>query len=80
MLPDNRLYMYYKRGKIGNVEGKEETLDEWENMDDAIKEFAKHFEGLTGNKFEPWEKEKKIGKKRLKFFPIDIVRASFQAI
>ncbi|KAL8501172.1 hypothetical protein ACS0TY_020650 [Phlomoides rotata] len=71
-LPDNRLYMYYKRGKIGNAEEEEETLDEWENMDDAIKEFAKHFEGLTGNKFEPWEKEKKIEKKHLKFYPVDI--------
>ncbi|KAL6967028.1 Poly [ADP-ribose] polymerase 3 [Sarracenia purpurea var. burkii] len=36
----------------------EETLEERENVDGAVKEFAKLFEELTGNEFEPWEREK----------------------
>lgn len=74
-VPEGRLYMYYKKGKIGDVGGADEKLDEWDNVESAIKEFAKQFEGMTGNKFEPWEREKKIKKKSQKLFPIDIVRA-----
>ncbi|KAL3828559.1 hypothetical protein ACJIZ3_017361 [Penstemon smallii] len=71
-VPENRLYMYYKRGRIGDDVAAEERLDEWENTDDAIKEFSKQFQGLTGNEFEPWEREKKIEKKSQMFFPIDM--------
>ncbi|KAK6163580.1 hypothetical protein DH2020_000444 [Rehmannia glutinosa] len=71
-VPENRLYMYYKKGQIGDESGADETLDEWEDVNAAIKDFAKRFEELTGNEFEPWEREKKIEKKMLKFFPIDI--------
>ncbi|KAL9171429.1 hypothetical protein ABFS82_04G208100 [Erythranthe guttata] len=71
-VPESKLYMYYKRGKIGDSTAAEERLDEWDNVDNAIKEFVKQFEGLTGNEFEPWEREKKIEKKMQMFFPIDL--------
>ncbi|KAL0436304.1 UNVERIFIED_CONTAM: protein ADP-ribosyltransferase PARP3 [Sesamum radiatum] len=58
----NELVMRLSRGEA----------DEWENVDNAIKEFAKQFQGLTGNEFETWEREKKIEKKQYKLFPIDI--------
>lgn len=74
MVPENHLHMYFKKGKVGDDPGAEERLEEWEKVDDAVKEFAKLFEGLTGNEFEPWEREKKIQKKHQKFFPIDIVQ------
>lgn len=74
-VPENRLYMYYKKGRIGDVGRADERLDEWENVNNATKEFAKHFEGLTGNEFEPWEREKKIHKKTQKLFPVDMVHA-----
>ncbi|XP_060197046.1 protein ADP-ribosyltransferase PARP3-like isoform X3 [Lycium barbarum] len=72
MSPENRLHMYYRKGKIGDSIRADDKLEEWENVDDAIKEFARLFEELTGNEFESWEREKKIQKKHHKFFPIDI--------
>ncbi|OIT08015.1 PREDICTED: poly [ADP-ribose] polymerase 3 [Nicotiana attenuata] len=72
MARENHLHLYYKKGKIGDSLRADDKLEEWENLNDAIKEFAKLFEELTGNEFEPWEREKKIQKKHLKFFPIDI--------
>ncbi|KAK4492261.1 hypothetical protein RD792_003064 [Penstemon davidsonii] len=68
----SKLYMYYKRGNIGDDAGAEERLNEWEDMNDAIKEFAKLFQELTENEFEPWEREKKIQKKSRRFFPLDM--------
>lgn len=62
---------------MGNSPRADDKLEEWENANDAIREFAKLFEELTGNPFEPWEREKKIQKKNMKFFPIDIVCALF---
>ncbi|XP_024985759.1 putative poly [ADP-ribose] polymerase 3 [Cynara cardunculus var. scolymus] len=72
MVPENRLHLYFKRGKVGADPRAEERVEERENIDDTIKEFAKLFEELTGNEFEPWEREKKIQKKHQKFFPIDM--------
>lgn len=72
---ENHLYLYYKKGKIGDSLRADDKLEEWENVNDAIREFAKLFEELTGGQFELWEREKKIQKKKLKFFPIDIVCA-----
>ncbi|MCE3049243.1 Poly [Datura stramonium] len=72
MSPENRLHMYYRKGRIGDSLRADDKLEEWENVDDAIKEFARLFEELTGNEFESWEREKKIQKKHHKFFPIDI--------
>ncbi|XP_071700708.1 protein ADP-ribosyltransferase PARP3 [Rutidosis leptorrhynchoides] len=72
MVPENRLHLYYKRGKVGADPRADVRVEEWENVDDAIKEFARLFEELTGNEFEPWEREKKIHKKPQKFFPIDM--------
>lgn len=54
----------------------EERLEEWTNVADAIKEFVRLFEDITGNEFEPWEREKKFQKKPLKFYPIDMVIAA----
>lgn len=72
-LPEKPLNMYYKRGRIGDDARTEERLEEWDNINNALKEFTKQFEELTGNEFEPWEREKKIQKKPRKFFPIDMV-------
>lgn len=49
--------MYYKKGRIGDIGGVDEKLEERDNVDKAIEEFAKQFEEVTGNKFEPWERE-----------------------
>ncbi|KAM3398092.1 hypothetical protein P3S68_001606 [Capsicum galapagoense] len=72
MSPENRLHMYHKKGRLGDSLRADDKLEEWENVDDAIKEFAGLFEELTGNEFESWEREKKIHKKHHKFYPIDI--------
>lgn len=72
-VPESNLNMYFKRGKVGDDPNAEERLEEWEDEDAAIKEFARLFEEITGNDFEPWEREKKIQKKPHKFFPIDMV-------
>ncbi|XP_073133427.1 protein ADP-ribosyltransferase PARP3-like [Henckelia pumila] len=72
VVPENGLYMYLKRGDICDNSSVEEHLDELENVNDATKEFAKHFEQLTGNEFESWGREKKIHKKLHKLFPIDM--------
>jgi len=68
---ESNLHLYYKKGKVGNDPNAEERLEEREN---AIKEFGRLFEELTGNEFEPWEGEKKFEKKRLSFYPIDMVQ------
>lgn len=73
-LPESRrVYLYFKSGKIGSEIGKEERLDEWENVDDAVREFTRLFEEQTGNEFEAWEREKKIQKEKHKLYPIDMV-------
>ncbi|EPS73841.1 hypothetical protein M569_00904, partial [Genlisea aurea] len=72
-VPPDGLYFYHKKGKIGgDITKYYERLEERENVDDTIKEFAKTFEESTGNEFEPWEREKKIQKKLQKFYPIDL--------
>ncbi|KAL7595726.1 hypothetical protein Lser_V15G28797 [Lactuca serriola] len=72
MVPENRIHLYYRRGKVGADPRADERVEEKKNVDEAIKEFAEIFEELTGNEFEPWEREKKIQKKPRKFYPIDI--------
>jgi hypothetical protein len=67
------LYLYYKKGRVGDRLHNSERLDEMDSHRSAVKEFAKLFENLTGNAFEPWEREKKFHKKPMKFFPIDMV-------
>ncbi|CAN8244292.1 unnamed protein product [Cochlearia groenlandica] len=71
-VPETNLNMYFKRGKVGDDPNAEERVEEWEDEEAAIKEFARLFEEVTGNEFEPWEREKKIQKKPHKFFPIDM--------
>ncbi|KAJ7947980.1 Poly [ADP-ribose] polymerase [Quillaja saponaria] len=72
MVPENRLHLYYKKGRVGDDPNAEERLKEWENVENAIKEFVRLFEEVTGNEFEPWEREKKFQKKPLKFYPLDM--------
>ncbi|KAH9316844.1 hypothetical protein KI387_018613, partial [Taxus chinensis] len=73
MPKDDNHYLYFKRGRVGDQMSIEEQLDERTNVEETIKEFSKLFEELTGNEFEPWEREKKLSKKRLKLYPIDMV-------
>ncbi|KAF8403271.1 hypothetical protein HHK36_011372 [Tetracentron sinense] len=87
MVPENHLYVYYKKGSDGDDSRAEERLEEWDDIDNAVKEFARIFEELTGNEFDPWEREKKFQKKCSKFYPIDMVQCvipllatSFQAL
>ncbi|KAE8682447.1 Poly polymerase 3 [Hibiscus syriacus] len=71
-VPDGNLHLYYKKGRAGDDPNAQEKLDEWKDVDGAVKEFVKLFEEVTGNEFEPWEREKKFQKKPLKFYPIDM--------
>ncbi|CAA6660681.1 unnamed protein product [Spirodela intermedia] len=71
-LPDDRLYLYYKKGRVGDDPRAEERVEEKADVDCAIKEFARLFEEVTGNEFEPWEREKRFVKKSFKFYPIDM--------
>ncbi|KAL1098222.1 hypothetical protein V6Z11_D05G086100 [Gossypium hirsutum] len=73
-VPDSNLHLYYKKGRVGDDPNAEERLEEWKDVDGAVKEFVRLFEEVTGNEFEPWEREKKFQKKPLKFYPIDIVK------
>ncbi|KAK2433705.1 poly(ADP-ribose) polymerase [Trifolium repens] len=72
VVPENSLHLYFKKGRVGDDPNAEERLKECENVDNAIKEFVRHFEEITGNEFESWEREKKFEKKPLKFYPIDM--------
>ncbi|XP_074289208.1 protein ADP-ribosyltransferase PARP3 [Silene latifolia] len=71
-VPEKKLHLYYKKGKVGDDPKAEERLEEWDNEGDAIKEFARLFEELTGNEFQLWETEKKFQKKPQKFHVIDM--------
>ncbi|WRX33546.1 BRCT domain - like 10 [Theobroma cacao] len=71
-VPESNLHLYYKKGRVGDDPNAEERLEEWKNVDGAVKEFVRLFEEVTGNEFEPWEREKKFQKKPLKFYPIDM--------
>lgn len=71
-VPDSGLHLYYKKGRVGDDPNAEESLEELDT-DEAVKEFVRIFEEVTGNEFEPWEREKKFQKKPLKFYPVDMV-------
>lgn len=77
VVPEDRLHLYFKKGRVGDDPNADERLDEWDNVDGALKEFAKLFEEITGNEFESWERDKKFQKKPLKFYPIDMVHYIF---
>ncbi|CAL5352611.1 unnamed protein product [Camellia sinensis] len=72
MVPNTGLHLYYTKGRASDGTKAEERLEERENVDGAVKEFAKLFQELTGNEFEPWEREKKFQKKPRKFYPVDM--------
>ncbi|KAF7121355.1 hypothetical protein RHSIM_Rhsim13G0110500 [Rhododendron simsii] len=64
----------FNKGRAGDdIKRAQERLEEKEDdVDGSVKEFVKLFEELTGNKFEPWEREKKFQKKPRKFYPVDM--------
>uniref|UniRef100_A0A2N9ITZ2 Poly [ADP-ribose] polymerase n=1 Tax=Fagus sylvatica TaxID=28930 RepID=A0A2N9ITZ2_FAGSY len=71
-VPESGLHLYYKKGRVCDDPNAEERLEQQENVENAVKEFVRLFEEITGNEFEPWEREKKFQKKPLKFYPIDM--------
>lgn len=77
MVSEHHPHLYYKKGRVGDDPNAEERLEEWENVNNAVKEFVRLFEEVTGNEFEPWEREKKFQKKPSKFYPIDMVQFNF---
>ncbi|KAK3154250.1 hypothetical protein QOZ80_2BG0188150 [Eleusine coracana subsp. coracana] len=73
MVPENRLHLYYKKGPIGHDQMAEERVEDFgSRVHDAIKEFVRLFEVVTGNEFEPWEREKRFEKKSMKMYPLDM--------
>lgn len=73
-VPERGLHLYYKKGRVGDDPNAEERLKQWEDVENAVKEFVRLSEEITGNEFEPWERDKNFQKKPLKFFPIDMVQ------
>ncbi|KAG6536811.1 hypothetical protein ZIOFF_001880 [Zingiber officinale] len=71
-VPNKNAHLYYKKGRVGDDARADERVEEWNSVDDAIQEFTRLFEEVTGNEFEPWEREKKFQKKILKFHPVDM--------
>ncbi|XP_044952471.1 protein ADP-ribosyltransferase PARP3-like [Hordeum vulgare subsp. vulgare] len=64
VLPEEHLHLFYKKGPIGHDQMAEERVEDFGNrVNDAIKEFARLFKEVTGNDFEPWDREKKFEKK-----------------
>ncbi|XP_044947388.1 protein ADP-ribosyltransferase PARP3-like [Hordeum vulgare subsp. vulgare] len=73
MLPEEHLHLFYKKGPIGHDHMAEERVEDFGNrVNDAIKEFARLFKEVTGNDFEPWERENKFEKKSMKMYPLDM--------
>ena len=74
IVPEKHLHLYYKKGPIGHDQMAEERVEDFgSRVSDAIKEFVRLFEEVTGNEFEAWEREKKFEKKSMKMYPIDMV-------
>lgn len=55
---ESNLNMYFKKGEVGDDPNAEERLEEREDEGEAIKEFSRLFEEITGNEFEPWEQKR----------------------
>ncbi|KAI5020504.1 hypothetical protein ZWY2020_045392 [Hordeum vulgare] len=73
VLPEEHLHLFYKKGPIGHDQMAEERVEDFGNrVNDAIKEFARLFKEVTGNDFEPWERENKFEKKSMKMYPLDM--------
>ncbi|CAM0949267.1 unnamed protein product [Alopecurus aequalis] len=73
IVPEEYLHLYYKKSPIGHDQMAEERVEDFGNCEgDAIKEFVRLFEEVTGNDFEPWEREKKFEKKSMKMYPLDM--------
>lgn len=77
-VPEKNVHLYYKKGRVGDDPKADERVEEWNNVDDALKEFVRLFKEVTGNEFETWEREKKFQKMSLKFYPIDMVWLIFE--
>ncbi|RWV99595.1 hypothetical protein BHE74_00022981 [Ensete ventricosum] len=71
-VPEKNVHLYYKKGRVGDDPKADERVEEWNNEDDALKEFVRLFKEVTGNEFETWERENKFQKMHLKFYPIDM--------
>ncbi|XP_020962098.1 poly [ADP-ribose] polymerase 1 isoform X3 [Arachis ipaensis] len=76
MVPEKHLHLFFKKARAGDNPNAEERLEEFDNVDNALKEFTRLFEENNGNQFEPWERDEKFCKKPLKFYPIDMVCAN----
>ena len=77
MVPENRLHLFYKKGPIDHDQMAEERVEDFiSRVNDAINEFVRLFEEVTGNEFEPWERQKKFEKKSMKMYPLDMVFSS----
>jgi hypothetical protein len=74
---DSDIYLYVKEGRVGDRRGVKERLDVQDSPKAAVRGFTKVFEQLTGNKFEPWEKEKIFEKRRNRYFPLDMVGSTY---
>lgn len=57
-VPERSLHLYYKKGRVGDDPNAEERLKQWEDVENAVKEFVRLFEEITGNEFEPWERRR----------------------
>ncbi|XP_042429440.1 protein ADP-ribosyltransferase PARP3-like [Zingiber officinale] len=71
-VPGKNVHLYYKQGRAGEDAMADESIEEWNSVGDAVREFTRLFELFTGNECEPWEREKKFQKKKLKFYPVDM--------
>ncbi|KAL3681230.1 hypothetical protein R1sor_024186 [Riccia sorocarpa] len=67
-----KLYLYFKEGRVGDPKSNNETLDLQESPEAALDNFVALFEDLTGNEFQPWELEKHLRKKEGKYAPLDM--------
>ncbi|KAL2620807.1 hypothetical protein R1flu_001012 [Riccia fluitans] len=67
-----KLYLYFKEGRVGDVKSNREALDLQDSTEAALQNFIELFENLTGNDFQAWELEKFLRKKPGKYAPLDM--------
>lgn len=61
-VPESNLQLHYKKGGVGDDPHADEKLEEWEIVDNAIKEFVTIFEEITGNEFWAMGDRKEVWK------------------
>ncbi|KAL2610633.1 hypothetical protein R1flu_029206 [Riccia fluitans] len=67
-----KLYLYFKEGRVGDAKSNKESLDLQDSTEAALQNFVDLFESLTGNDFQAWELEKFLRKKPGKYAPLDM--------